>query len=267
MLREGIEDEIASWIKKQVEDRGSDGALIGLSGGIDSATVAALAKNGLGEECLGVLLPAEGTTEKDNEYARMVADTVGIDTVTLDLTDLNMEVKELFHSLDIKRVQRECYPETALRTDEGPKEMSEKTMQPRLRMMALYYIAECKNYAVLGGSNKSELLTGYFTRYGDGAADLCPLWDLLKTEVWELAERLDVPDEVINRPPTGGLQSDGDRVKDAEEVGLDYETFDEIYVALEEGGDLSRFDIEDVNRAVELMAEASNNLDIPGFEK
>ncbi|SDL28471.1 NAD(+) synthase [Halarsenatibacter silvermanii] len=267
MLRKGIEDEITDWLAREVENRGSDGGLIGLSGGIDSTTVAALAKKALGDDCLGILLPAEGTTEKDNEYARMAAESIEIDTMMADLEDINAHLKNFLHGLDLDSVHREYYPETALKASECAREMCEKTMQTRLRMITLYYIGECKNYAVLGTSNKSELLTGYFTRYGDAAADLSPLKHLMKTEVWELAERLEVPREIIDRPPTGGLQSGEERVSDAEEVGLDYRTFDEIYLAIENGKDLRQFDLEDVNRAVELMAEASNNLDIPGFKK
>ncbi len=263
MLREGIEDEIVDWIQRKVAARDCDGAVVGLSGGIDSSTTAVLTQRAFGDNCLGVMLPASGTVSKDMEYSQMLAEEFDINTLTLNLKDVNDQIEKTFHSLDIEKVDRGCYPQTAIDTPD----CADQNIQTRMRMMALYYVAESKNYVVMGTNNKSEIISGYFTLYGDGGTDLRPLGDLLKTEVWELAERIGVPDEIINRPPTGGLQGGEEGATDAEEFGLDYETFDQIYLALQKGEDLTQFDFDKVNRVVEILAAAKNKSEVPAFPK
>lgn len=263
MLREGIEEEIIAWMKRRVSERDCEGAVVGLSGGIDSSTTAVLTKKAFGDNCLGVMLPAGATVSKDMEYSQMLADKFDIETITLNMKDVHEQLEETFHSLDIEKVDRGCYPQTAINTPD----CAEQNIQTRMRMMALYYIAESLNYVVMGTNNKSEVISGYFTKYGDGGTDMRPLGDLLKTEVWELAGRIGVPQEIIDRPPTGGLQGGEEGATDAEEFGVDYETFDEIYLALEEGKDLSQFEIEKVNRVVEILATAKDKADVPTFYK
>ena len=261
MLREGIAEEIIAWMQRRVEERDCEGAVVGLSGGIDSSTTAVLTKKAFGDNCLGVMLPASGTVSKDMEYSQMLAEKFDINTITLNMGEVNDQLEETFHSLDIEKVDRGCYPQTAIDTPD----CAEQNIKTRMRMMALYYIAECKNYVVMGTNNKSEVISGYFTKYGDGGTDMRPLGDLLKTEVWELAGRLGVPQEIIDRPPTGGLQGGEEGATDAEEFGVDYETFDEIYLALENGEDLSQYDINKVNRVVEILATAKNKSKVPVF--
>lgn len=264
MLREGIVDEIVDWMRREAEKRDCAGGVFGLSGGVDSAAAAQLAVRAFGDDALGVMLPASGSSGEDEEYARLAASACDLDTITLDLTEANNFLQTTFSKLDIEKVEQEYYPQTALK-NAGGSDLSSQNIQTRLRMMALYYVAESKNYLVVGPTNKSEILTGYVTLYGDAGSDLRPLGDLLKIEVWELAERLGVPREIIERPPTGAMDSGEDRVTDEEEFGLDYETFDRIYLALEQGGDLSRFDADDLNRAVEIIAGARNKLQVPTF--
>ena len=263
MLREGIEDEIADWMKKKVDERGCEGAVVGLSGGIDSSTTAALTKKALGDDCLGVMLPSGSSVSKDMDYARLAAEKFDMDTLTLNMKPVQDQLEESFHSMNIEGVDRSCYPQTKIYTPD----CAEQNIQTRMRMMALYYAAEHKNYVVMGTNNKSEIAAGYFTLHGDGATDMRPLGDLLKTEVWELAGRLGVPEEIINRPPTGGLQGGEEGATDADEFGLDYESFDQIYLALQEGDDLSEFSQENVDRVVEILAAASSKAEVPTFKR
>jgi NAD+ synthase len=99
-------------------------------------------------------------------------------------------------------------------------------------MISLYYLAQSHNYLVLGSGNKAELLVGYFTKYGDGGVDLLPLGDLSKTQVWELARELGVPQEVVDRPPSAGLWPGQ---TDEGEMGITYHELDRVLAAIEAG--------------------------------
>ena len=107
--------------------------------------------------------------------------------------------------------------------------VSRGNLMARTRMILLYAHANSRNYLVLGTSNKSEFLTGYFTKWGDGASDYAPLINLYKTEVWKIAKVLGVPERIINKKPSAGLwegQSDED------ELGITYRQLDEILYRL-----------------------------------
>ncbi|GAB6138075.1 NAD(+) synthase [Halanaerobaculum tunisiense] len=262
MLKKGLEDEIVDWMREQVAARNADGAVVGLSGGIDSSVTAGLVKKAFPDNSLGVMLPAGGTITKDVEYAQKVAGTFDLDTIKVNMEEANDALESTFQSIDIEKTERDYWPQTKIPTPNP----AEQNIQTRLRMMTLYYIAEKKNYVVMGTSNLSEIIAGYYTLHGDGATDMRPLGDLTKTEVWELADQIGVPQEIIDRPPTGGCRGD-ESDRDEKEFGIDYRTFDEIYNTIQEGGDLSQFDIEDVNRTVELIAGAKDKSNTPTFTR
>ena len=96
-------------------------------------------------------------------------------------------------------------------------------------MSILYHHANSMNRLVIGTSNRSELLVGYFTKYGDGASDLIPIGDLYKTQVWEISQELGIPNEIIKKAPTAGLQ---ENQTDEEELGIDYITLDKLLYGL-----------------------------------
>ncbi|GAJ10666.1 unnamed protein product, partial [marine sediment metagenome] len=106
---------------------------------------------------------------------------------------------------------------------EGNLKLAEANIKPRLRMTTLYYFANELNYLVAGTGNKSELMIGYFTKYGDGGADVLPLGNLLKNQVRKLAEHLGIPKEIINKPPSAGLWKGQ---ADEEEIGIRYDQLD-----------------------------------------
>ena len=102
-------------------------------------------------------------------------------------------------------------------------EMAASNIKPRLRMITLYYYAQNNGYMVLSGSNRSEFMTGYFTKYGDSGADLMPLLNLYKTDIFEMAKVLRVPDIIINKKPSAGLW---EGQTDEDEFGFTYEELD-----------------------------------------
>ncbi|MFW5736667.1 MAG: NAD(+) synthase [Halanaerobium sp.] len=261
MIDQNLSQEIQDWIQQEVDKRNADGAVIGLSGGIDSSVVAALSKKALGDNVLGVMLPANGTINKDVKYAELLADKFDIETLKVNMKEINEPLEKRLKNIDIEETEREHWPQTKIPTPNP----AEQNIQTRLRMMTLYYIAEKKNYVVMGTSNKSEMLTGYFTLYGDGATDMRPIGDLNKTQVWELAEVLGVPEKIINRPPTGGCRGD-ESDRDEKEFGISYEDFDQIYESINNNDDLSKFDEGDVMRVKELIDAAKEKDHVPTFK-
>ncbi len=205
--------QISRWMRQQVEDAGAKGITLGLSGGIDSACVAALAKDALGPDVLAVLMPCHSAAI-DAEYAQQVAETFDLETLTVDLTP----VYDAFIA---------ALPPTASR-------MAQANLKPRLRMSTLYYVANVRNYLVAGTSNRSEWLVGYFTKHGDSGVDMLPIADLYKREVYDLARELGVPQPVIDRAPTAGLWAGQ---TDEEEMGVTYDTLERALLTLTAGGD------------------------------
>lgn len=204
-------DEIASWIRGQVESAGAQGAVVGLSGGVDSATVAGLAVRGLGAERVrGLIMPIKSQPQ-DVEDARLVADTFKIQAQTIDLGSVFDGLLSLL-------------PEGS--------ELARANLKPRLRMLTLYYVANTHNLMVVGTGNKSELLVGYYTKYGDGGVDILPLAGLYKHQVFELAREVGVPERVIQRPPSAGLWAGQ---TDEGEMGISYADLDRILAALGRG--------------------------------
>jgi len=176
-------DAISHWIKDQVEQANAKGVVVGLSGGLDSAVVAALAKRSLRDEVLGLILPCHSQKE-DEEDANLVASHLQLETCTIDLTSAYDSLIAILPSAD---------------------KNTTANIKPRLRMISLYYFASLKNYLVAGTGNKSEISVGYFTKYGDGGTDFLPLGDLFKSQVIEIAKKLSLPEAIINKPPSAGL--------------------------------------------------------------
>jgi NAD+ synthase len=178
-----IIDAISKWLKNQVEQAGAEGVAVGLSGGLDSAVVAALAKRSLKDKVLGLILPCHSQKE-DAEDANLIASHLQLETCTVDLSSTYDYLIAILPSAD---------------------KNTTANIKPRLRMICLYYFASSKNYLVAGTGNKSEISVGYFTKYGDGGTDILPLGDLFKSQVIEIAKKLSLPEAIINKPPSAGL--------------------------------------------------------------
>ncbi len=198
---------LITWIAHEVTGSGGQGAVFGLSGGIDSAVVAALAKRAFPNDCLGVIMPCHSAAA-DADDARLVAHHFGVATATVDLGPVYDRL--------LKQLELTC-------TDMPASAIACANLKPRLRMTTLYAFANRQGYRVLGTGNRSEIEVGYYTKYGDGGADLLPLGSLTKTVVRRLAEHLGVPRHVIDKPPSAGLWSDQ---TDEGEMGVTYEQLD-----------------------------------------
>jgi len=199
-----MKNKIVSWIKQQVKVSGAKGIILGLSGGIDSAVVAALAKEAVGEKNLLVLfMPCHSNTQ-DLKDAKLVAHQLGFKSKLVDLSGVYSSFLKILP---------------------GAASLARGNLKPRLRMSALYYFANKLNYLVCGTGNKSEFMSGYFTKYGDGGADILPIADLFKRQVRQLARELKIPQGIINKPPSAGLwHGQTDEV----EMGITYNELDDI---------------------------------------
>ncbi len=189
-----------------------EGVVVGLSGGIDSAVCARLAVDALGpERVLGVLLPAAGFPDELREETEQYAETLGIAHRTIPLG----EIVSAFQA---------AVPDVTDRITAG-------NTVARLRMTVLYALARDRRRLVLGTGNKSELLQGYFTKYGDGGVDLLPIGDLYKTQVRALAAELDLPKVILDRPPSAGFW---EGQTDEEELGTSYAELDRVLFGIEQ---------------------------------
>lgn len=236
-----IIDSISIWIKNQVEQAGAEGVVVGLSGGMDSAVVACLAKRSLPDRVLGLILPCHSQKE-DIDDANLIVSHLQLETITLDLSLIYNSLIAILPPAD-KRI-------TA-------------NLKPRLRMVTLYYFANLKNYLVAGTGNKSEILVGYFTKYGDGGADILPLGDLLKFQVIEIARKLALPETIVNKPPTAGLWPGQ---TDEGELKLTYDQLDQAILEITSNRGI-RTTPEIRSRVEELMKKSEHKrLPIPVFK-
>ena len=211
MSMKPLSNRIIEWIKNVVSDSGADGIVLGLSGGVDSATVGALCKRAVGEKLLSLIMPCH-SEQCDMADSEKVAETFGIKTERVDLTSVYDQLTSILPSSS---------------------ELADANLKPRLRMIVLYHYANRLNYLVAGTGNKTELEIGYFTKYGDGGVDMLPMAGLLKKEVRLLAAELGVPDEIISKPPTAGLW---EGQTDEGEIGMSYEELDAVISSIHSRG-------------------------------
>ncbi len=220
-------DHVVSWLRDQVDVSGTKGILVGLSGGIDSSVVANLILQAFPENALGVILPCK-SNPKDEADGLAVAEACGIPHVRVDLTQAHDQVlgqiKEAVKNLPTTNHQ-----------------LTDANLRARLRMSTLYGIANNMGYLVAGTDNAAELLTGYFTKYGDGGVDILPIAHLTKREVFEWATHLGVPASVLNRAPSAGLW---EGQTDEDEMGVTYDAIDDFI----EGKPVSEADKEVILR-------------------
>lgn len=198
--------KLRNWIGDKVTEARAEGVVFGLSGGIDSAVVAALSIKVFPKNTLAIIMPCHN-----------------LETDTNDALDLIKKFNIPYKIIDLSKVYDSFIYLLKDKEKEGSFKLAEANVKPRLRMITLYYFANKLNYLVVGTGNKSELDIGYYTKYGDGGVDILPLGNLLKNQVKELAEYLGIPKKIINKPPSAGLWEDQ---TDEEEIGISYDQLD-----------------------------------------
>ena len=198
--------KLCDWIGDKVTKAKAEGVIFGLSGGLDSAVVAALSIKIFPQNTLAIIIPCHSLEADIND----ALDFINIFNIPYKIIDLSKIYDSFIHLLNDKEKKKSF-------------KLAEANIKPRLRMTTLYYFANKLNYLVVGTGNKSELAIGYFTKYGDGGADILPLGNLLKSQIKEVAKYLGIPKKIINKPPSAGLW---EGQTDEEEIGINYNQLD-----------------------------------------
>ena len=203
-----ITETIEGFLSEQIEKNHTNGVILGLSGGVDSAVLSYICKRKLKEKTMALVMPDTSITPKTEteDALKMIA-----------LTGIQYKL------IDIKPIVNEysMYLE--------PNNKARGNLRARIRTNILYYYANAKNYLVLGSSDKSEYLIGYFTKFGDGASDLTPIISLYKLQVKGIAKHLGVPENVIAKKSSPYLWEEHQA---EEEIGASYEEIDSILYCL-----------------------------------
>ncbi len=203
-----ITETIENFLVKQIEKNNAEGVILGLSGGIDSAVLAYICKGKLKGKTMAIIMPDTTITpEIETQDALKIISLTGIE----------------YKLIDIKPIVNEysMYLE--------PNNKSKGNLRARVRTNILYYYANAKNYLVLGSSDKSENLIGYFTKFGDGASDITPIISLYKIQVREIAKHLKVPENIILKKSSPHLWEEHEAEK---ELGASYEEVDSVLYCL-----------------------------------
>ncbi|MEM2897547.1 MAG: NAD+ synthase [Candidatus Bathyarchaeia archaeon] len=207
-------EKITRFILRIVKKAKANGVVIGLSGGVDSSVVAKLCVRGLGKDrVLGIIMPTEFTPKRDIDDALNIARSLRIQTKIVN----------------IKSISGAFFKALRIDEDNLKQRIPMANIRARIRMIVLYYYANLKNYLVVGTSDRSEILMGYFTKYGDGGADFLPIAHLYKTQVRKLAEYLGIASRIAHKPSSPQLYP-GHKVTD--ELPIDYEELDPVLVGL-----------------------------------
>lgn len=237
---EDVQD-LKDFIRTTVDRIGCDGVVIGLSGGIDSAVVTKLCVDALGPgKITNVFMPSRVTPAEDYKSTAEMCKEWGTEYRVVDIAP----------AVDALGV-------VLLKTEETP--LDRGNISARCRMIVLYNIAKRMNRIVMGTSNQSEIMMGYFTKFGDGACDVTPLANMYKTEVRQIAKIIGVPEPIISKPPSAGLW---EGQTDEKDMGITYAHLDSILYGMEQDlsdariaaeTGISKEEVEDIRRRVMSM--------------
>ncbi len=279
---EKLRDDLSKTLRKR-------GAVVGISGGIDSSVVLALCAKAFGpKKVLGIMLPEKESSKDNYVLARELTKTFDVDYVIEDITGplegfgvyrrRDAAIKRVFPEYDQSYKAKIVLPNNILDQNtlnifqimiispEGVEQtkrlpvneyleiVAASNFKQRSRMSMLYFYADAKNYAVIGTGNKNEHEQGFFVKYGDGGADVKPIAHLFKTQVYQLAEYLGVPAEIRRRTPTTDTYS-AEQTQEEFFFRLPFKTLDKIWLGWEKG-----FSNEDIAKELELEPDQVENV-------
>lgn len=287
---EQVCEEIVTKLKKDVRfSLQRRGGVVGISGGIDSSVSLALAAKALGSaNILGVMLPEQDSSPDSKILAEDLADKFGVSTLVEDITGalegfgcyrrrdeaIGRVVKDFDPKVDKAKIEIKqditqnipaIFSITVIKPNgnimskllpakEYLQIVASTNFKQRSRMSMLYYHAERLHYAVIGTPNKHEVEQGFFVKYGDGGADVMPIGHLYKTQVYQLAQYLGVPQEIIDRTPTTDTYT-AEQTQEDFFYQLPFETMDLIWYGWENG-----YTAEDVGNVMERSTEQIENI-------
>lgn len=261
-------DSVIEWTTRYFYDCGAKKAIVGLSGGIDSAVIASICVKAIGKEnVIGLIMPCQ-SQYKDEKLAYKLAHNLGINgwakgqekpyidnTFQMDLEKtFNQFWKDYRYNIN---PEYDCVPDTYSK-------LVPANIKARLRMTTLYAVAGHVNGLVVGTTNKTEALLGYVTKYGDGGVDIEPIQDFYKAEVYELAALLeDIPEAIIKRAPTAGNGQ-----TDEDELEMTYANIDAYLKAKEKGKEVAVLSKIKEEKLLKLIASNKHkDLGLPHYER
>ena len=220
-----VHSELVEFLRESFKKAGFSKAVLGLSGGIDSALVAYLLRDALGKEnVLAIMMPYKSSNPDSLNHAKLVVEDLKINAKTIEITDM---IDAYFKN----------------EKDASSLRMGNK--MARERMSILFDYSSKENALVVGTSNKTEIYLGYSTQFGDSACALNPIGDLYKTNIWDLSRYLKIPNELIEKKPSADLW---EGQTDEQEMGLTYKEADQVLYRM----------LEENKKVEEVLAEGFN---------
>jgi len=219
---------IVDWIINYKQTNNLNGLVVGVSGGIDSALTSTLCGlSGIKTLCLNMPIK-----QKEDQYLRAKRHIQWLKKKFDNVESINIDLTKVFNQFKLSVENSSLNSKLALANSRS-----------RIRMMTLYYYATINNSIVVGTGNKVEDFgIGFYTKYGDGAVDISPIADLMKSEVFEISKVLNINNEILEAKPTDGLWDD-DR-SDEDQIGASYDDLEKVMNSLERGENPDEFDSE-----------------------
>lgn len=261
-------EKIKKFIKTNIEKYMFNGAIIGISGGLDSAVVGKLLVDSIGrDKVYGLILPERDSSPQTVDDAKLVCDYLGIEYKIINITGILRKLgvyslkppafpfPKSVQSIYSRNIwKKEGNPFIQDLTTQGNEKFLEALAyyrtKPRIRSTVLYFEAEKRNYAVIGCTNKTEYTIGFYTKWGDEACDIEPIRHLYKTEVFELAKKLNIPQKIIDKKPSPDIAPG---ITDEFALGIDYAELDRILIKIEKEEDLSSENKDSVAKIEEML--------------